>query len=273
MATMKATVFVSKAKNIADKYKTLYIKGCFGAPMTAANKKRYTSNNPYNAEEDRKKKILAASADTFGFDCVCFIKGILWGWSGNVNDVYGGAVYKSNGVPDFGTEDILNYCSGVSADFSNIQVGEILHMSGHVGIYIGNGLAAECTPRWKDGVQITAVLNIGSKAGYNGRKWEKHGKLRFLDYTDVNPAPAPVNTDKYTFTVDKVKNGSSGNSVLLCQKLLKVNGYKGSDGKVLQMDGKCGSNTVYAIRNFQKASGLDQDGICGQKTWKALLGL
>ena len=74
-------------------------------------------------------------------------------------------------------------CTGVTTDFSNIEVGEILFhkdSSGtydHVGIYIGNGLAVESTPIWDDGVQVTAVSNIGSKNGYNSRKWYSHGKL------------------------------------------------------------------------------------------------
>ena len=37
--------------------------------------------------------INSASSDTFGFDCVCLIKGILWGWNGNLNHVYGGATF------------------------------------------------------------------------------------------------------------------------------------------------------------------------------------
>ena len=32
---------VEKCIDIAKNYKTLYVMGCFGAPMTAANKKRY----------------------------------------------------------------------------------------------------------------------------------------------------------------------------------------------------------------------------------------
>ena len=45
------------------------------APLTAANKKRYTQNHSYNKQAARTKMINAASADTFGFDCVCLIKG------------------------------------------------------------------------------------------------------------------------------------------------------------------------------------------------------
>ena len=82
---MKSTEFINKAKDIANNYKTLYVLGCFGAPMTSANKKRYINNCSYNKK--RASIINSASSDTFGFDCVCLIKGILWGWIGNKNAV------------------------------------------------------------------------------------------------------------------------------------------------------------------------------------------
>lgn len=179
---MKAQELVNKAKDIAKNYKTLYVMGCFGAPMNATNKKRYTSNSSYNKQASRVKMINSASSDTFGFDCVCLIKGILWGWNGNVNATYGGAKYNSNGVPDVNADQMMNYCTNVSTNFKNIEIGEVVHMKGHIGIYIGDGLAVECTPIWKNKVQITAVGNIGKKAGYNTRTWVNHGKLKFIDY-------------------------------------------------------------------------------------------
>lgn len=78
-----------KAINVAKNYKTLYVMGCFGAPMNAANKVRYTKNHSYNKDATRTKMINAASADTFGFDCVCLIKGLLWGWCGDTSKTYG----------------------------------------------------------------------------------------------------------------------------------------------------------------------------------------
>ena len=51
-------------KNIATKYKTLYVMGCFGAPMNAANKQRYCNNHSYNRRADRTAMIRAASGDT-----------------------------------------------------------------------------------------------------------------------------------------------------------------------------------------------------------------
>ena len=174
----------NRAANIAKYYKTLYIMGCFGAPMTAKNKTRYTQNHSYNMSASRTAMINAASSDTFGFDCVCLIKGILWGWSGKLNTNYGGASYTSNGVPDFGSDATSAYVNNTrSTDWSNIAIGEAVWMSGHIGIYIGDGLAVECTPKWENDVQITAVGNIGTKAGYNTRTWTAHGKLKYVTYS------------------------------------------------------------------------------------------
>ncbi|MCD7711754.1 MAG: LysM peptidoglycan-binding domain-containing protein, partial [Firmicutes bacterium] len=50
------------------------------------------------------------------------------------------------------------------------------------GVYVGDGLAVECTTAWDGGVQVTAVRNIGSVSGYNSRAWTKHGKLPYVEY-------------------------------------------------------------------------------------------
>ncbi len=188
---MTNKTLAAKLVDIAKNYKTLYVNGCFGAPMTAKNKTRYTQNTAYNRQPARTAKINAASADTFGFDCVCLIKGVLWGWSGDKSKVYGGATYTSNGVPDIGADQMIKVCKNVSTDFSKIEVGEAVWMEGHIGVYVGDGLAVECTPKWADKVQITAC-NC-SKSGYNRRNWTKHGKLPYIDYiNEPDTAEPPV---------------------------------------------------------------------------------
>ena len=195
---MKSKVLVEKALDIAQHYKTLYVMGCFGAPMTAANKKRYTQNHDYNKAADRTRMINAATADTFGFDCVNLIKGILWGWTGDKARTYGGAKYptaadlKAGACPDIGADGMIAKCTGVSTTgWTSMVPGEAVWCKGHIGLYIGDGLAVECSPRWANRVQITAVAGCGKKAGYNTRTWTKHGKIPWVDYSDQSGA-APV---------------------------------------------------------------------------------
>ncbi len=203
MAVMTNKELAQKLKEVATKYKTLYVMGCFGAPMNETNKKRYCNNHSYNKQAARQKMIMAASADTFGFDCVCLIKGLLWGWNGNANKTYGGAGYAINGVPDIGADTMITKCSELSTNFNDIEVGEAVWMSGHIGVYIGDGLAVECTPKWKNCVQITAC-NC-SKSGYNRRNWTKHGKLPYVEYvTEVVETTPPVVSDKTEYEVGDI---------------------------------------------------------------------
>lgn len=196
---MKSKVFVDKLVEIATKYKTLYVMGCFGAPMTAANKTRYCNNHSYNRDAARTAMIKAASADTFGFDCVCLLKGVLWGWSGDQSKVYGGADTMITKCPDAST-----------TGWADMVPGEAVWLSGHIGVYIGDGLAVECSPKWENKVQITAVGNIGKKSGYNTRTWTKHGRLPYVDYSDAatpaddTPATATKGTEEQKAFINKI---------------------------------------------------------------------
>jgi len=238
---MKASEFVNKLKDVATNYKTLYVMGCFGAPMTDANKERYCKNHSYNTSANRTKLIKAASADTFGFDCVCLIKGVLWGWNGNTNKVYGGAEYASNGVKDVSADGMINLCSNVTTDFSKIEVGEAVWCKGHIGVYIGDGLAVECTPAWKNRVQITAVKNIGTKSGYNARNWTKHGKLPYIKY-DVTTTSAttskPVTSTSSNTSVkidyaQKMDKSLGGQYIITAESGLHIRTGAGTNKKSL----------------------------------------
>ena len=179
---MTVNEFLDKIKKLPS-CKTLYVMGGWGQPLTASNKNRLITGHAYNQNADRKALISAASADTFAFDCVCMIKAILWGFNFDTSKVNGGATYASNGVPDINADQMIEKCSGVSTSFKNIEQGEVVWKPGHIGVYIGDGLAVECTPAWKDRVQVTAVENIGKKSGYDSRTWTTHGKLPYVDYT------------------------------------------------------------------------------------------
>lgn len=198
MAIKTAKQLVAACLNVVNNYKTIYVLSCFGAPMNAKNKTRYAKADPYRAAA-----IQAASADTFGFDCVCFIKGLFWGWSGNPNEVYGGASYKANGVPDIGADQMIKVCTDVSADFSTIMPGELVWQPGHVGIYVGDGMAAEATYEPVSGVQLQCVLPMGVKPGMPATGWVKHGKLPWVSYEE-NQASFPDDGSRYRLTVENL---------------------------------------------------------------------
>lgn len=79
----------------------------------------------------------------------------------------------------------------------------------------------------------------------------------------------------YMFETQTVKTGSAGLSVLLLQEILKARGFKGKDGKELELDRSAGTNTIYALTQYQKSRKgvLEADGICGPATWKDLIAL
>ena len=258
MAIKTGKQLAEAAVYAAKHYKTLYVLGCFGAPLTTENKNRWKAAQAYNRKTGRAAKIDAAGADTFGFDCVCFIKALLWGWQGDSAKLYGGAEYASNGVPDIGEAEMLGLCSGVSTDFSLLQPGEVVWLPGHIGIYVGDGLVAEATPAWADGLQLTACNR--SLEGYPRRDWVKHGKLPWLTYEETADG----------LQLPTLRKGDRSETVRALQFLLQGYGYAlpryGADADL-------GAETETALRSFQAARGLAADGICGPLTWGKLLGV
>ena len=75
-----------------------------------------------------------------------------------------------------------------------------------------------------------------------------------------------------------LRKSDTGDEVKMLQRDLKALGYLGKDGKPLKLDGDFGSNTEYALKNFQrehvyvtgvikkKAEPLEVDGIYGSKS-------
>lgn len=235
----------------------------FGSPITQsivmAKAKQYPTW--YTSEKIASifSPIYRNGTLVWGFDCIGLIKAVAWGWNGDTNKSYGGAIYASGGVSDFSADKMICVCSDVQSDLSNISTGEFLWMKGHCGVYIGNGKVVESTPKWKNGVQITSISD---------RKWLKHGKLPFVTYKEE---PIKEEDTNVLIRLSELRKGDAGNEVKTLQRLLKALGYKGSDGKVLAIDGKFGANTDHALRTYQENKRLTVDGICGKNTWNCLL--
>lgn len=183
---MTAAELCAKAVDIADNYKTSYMLGPWGWPATSKMITRATTQGS-SAKTNRQwlPQANAIKDEGFLFDCVGLIKGILWGWDGDLSRTYGGAGYACNGVPDYDAKKMIDCCREVSTDFSTIVPAEAVWMDGHIGVYVGGGVVVEATPKWKGGVQRSTCLNASGKQlpGTAGsRTWTKHGKLPWVDY-------------------------------------------------------------------------------------------
>lgn len=89
--------------------------------------------------------------------------------------------------------------------------------------------------------------------------------------TPTIPTPTPTPAETYPYgkaseTSGNIKQGAKGNAVKAIQYALNKLGY-GNSG-TSSVDGIFGSNTAKAVRAFQKAMGIKQDGIVGKNTRK-----
>jgi peptidoglycan hydrolase-like protein with peptidoglycan-binding domain len=77
-------------------------------------------------------------------------------------------------------------------------------------------------------------------------------------------APAPARSEAMADGV--LRRGEAGPEVGQYQRILADLGYRGADGKPLQVDDKFGPNTEFAAKQFQRDHGIEQLGVIGPKT-------
>lgn len=199
---MTAAALCARLKDIADDRKTAYMLGPWGWPATAKMIQRATTQGS-SAKTNRQwlAKANAIQDQGFLFDCVGLIKGILWGWEGDLSRPYGGAGYACNGVPDYDAKKMIDCCREVSTDFSAILPGEAVWMDGHIGVYVGEGVVVEATPKWRGGVQRSTLANPAGMRTLPGtagtRTWTKHGKLPWVDYAAQEDGKEDRDMPKY----------------------------------------------------------------------------
>lgn len=192
---------VSKLNEIVEDYNTMYVYGAVGQHLTASlisdRAKAYPSF--YTSTKLKEyENAIASGKYIWGFDCVNVIKSVLWGWNGDKNKTLGGATYGSNGVSDVNANGCISICKNVKSYFgsndnvnpwNDIELGEAVWTDGHIGVYVGEGLVIECTPKWDNCVQITGLGNKPFDKTYNNKKrtWKKHGKLPWITYLSECP--------------------------------------------------------------------------------------
>lgn len=147
------------------------------------------------------------------------------------------------------------------ANNGNPQYGDILlNDTHHVAVYIGNGKLAQASiderGRASGGKTGDQANETNVKAYYN-YPWTCY--LRYTgDQSTTYTSPTDYNPNRYSTAY--VKN---------IQTLLVAAGYRiGSSG----IDGILGADTFNAVKDFQKANGLDVDGIPGPNTLAKLKG-
>ena len=239
--------------------KTVYMWGTFGNSYVTnalidAKKAQYPVY--YTANRMTKLRSMVGNSVT-PFDCIGLIKHILW------LDENGKVVYASNGMPDTNANGYINMCKGVSTNFDNIAVGEVVWMNGHIGIYAGviggQRSVVEATPSWANGVQVTRLSQ---------RNWLKHGKMPTVTYTTAED----TNTIPGGNTMLEVDGSLGPATILALQKHYKMP-LRYQDGKIskpsalikvmqtemeIPVNGLLDKNTKLGL---QKAMGTTQDGI------------
>ena len=93
--------------------------------------------------------------------------------------------------------------------------------------------------------------------------WHAWGELKYVDYT--KPLEETIMIEQTANTYPTLRQGAKGDIVTMMQDILSKNGSS------LQVDGIFGIGTATAPKAFQKTNGLEVDGVCGPKTWAALL--
>ena len=185
-----------------------------------------------------------------------------------------GASYTGNMMGAFlscGFRDVtaqINLSAGVG-----LRPGDVLLCSAHTAMVVsGNRIVA------------ARINELGQTVG--GQTGDQNGReicqqtyynypwtcvLRYEGKEAGIPAPVPVETKKDgAFEFPVLSQGSKGWTVKSVQGMLIAHGFScGPEGA----DGDFGYNTRQAALNFQRSKGLTLDGIVGEETWKALLGV
>lgn len=203
--------------------------------------------------------IKAGAVDLIGTECGCeehikiFQSKGIWIEDGTITPKPGYIILYNWGdstQPNDGYSDHIGYVESVSG-------GKITAIEGNKG-----------------GAVARRVITVGNGniRGYAAPKYAE---------SSAAGSTTPENSgDIYMFGCKTVQNGENGTHVLLVQEILKARGYKGKDGKELTLDRECGTNTVYAIKNYQKDREKVDPGICGgvdgvagEKTLKDMIAL
>ena len=157
---------------------------------------------------------------------------------------------------------------------------------------LGYNAGIYCSTGWRQSYLKGVNADYWWIADYRGKQpsncciWQYSCKGRVNGIsTDVdmdknisyNPTPKPEpepKGDKVMIEMQVlIPLKTTGGDVRTAQRILRELGYKGANGKLIEVDGDYGKNSVYAMKNFQRGSGnkVELDGTVKEETWNHLL--
>ncbi|WP_196002022.1 N-acetylmuramoyl-L-alanine amidase [Clostridium sp. 1001271B_151109_B4] len=115
-------------------------------------------------------------------------------------------------------------------------------------------------------IQQSINNDTSNESNINQWVWELQSECNKQGFSNqkVDGYPGP----KTLAGCPVLKRGSKGNITKLVQEKLISLGY---DLEKFGADGAFGDETYEAVVNFQKANGLEPDGVIGKKTWECLI--
>ncbi len=175
---------------------------------------------------------------------------------------------------DMTADGLMHKCTMISK--ADLKPGDfVFKINGngkatHIG-YVVSGSGASCRVVEAQGRAYGVVERSLSEGGWNryGRPtfWASEKKVEnVINKTEAVNAAIETSGGTCEVTVKVVKSGVKGECVKTVQRLLNDLVNAG-----LTVDGSCGSKTTAAIKKFQKAKKLTQDGHCGPATWNKLV--
>ena len=210
-------------------------------------------------------------------------RGLAYGWAvGQTGTIYRARAFNTYGAH---TGDLDG--DGISNNKEIIPI-----------VFLGSGLHHKLSPSAQNSIDWLRRYVIEPKAP-KARFLYGHQELKGTATTCPGPnlmayvnahrtlsQPPPIPSDDWTKelimalpTLKKTDGFKSGRTYLKpdvkrAQGLLLANGHKDKNTSSPEdaTDGLFGSGTETATKGFQKAEGLEVDGIIGQTTWTALLG-
>lgn len=141
------------------------------------------------------------------------------------------------------------------SEYKKFPLGTVLWKSGHVGVYIGDGMVCE-----EKGINYGCVITKISS-----QKWVYGLKFPWMVYdeTRLNPYKEPNNV---------ISKGCKGDGVKWVQYELREAGYdrkfkyNGKTYNPVEIDGDFGKITDAAVRSFQQSCKIKVDGQVGIMT-------